>query len=183
LLTGLLRQPVFGRLAGYEDVNDAGRLSRDPAMRAIVDRMGPDRIAALTNQMARFETQWLASEDNLSGSWIERVHEHKAPKMIVLDMDSSESRRMACRRARPTMAASAAPVIIHCSCSTSSVIWNSPRSVGATSIAPMTGDRRWSRLSRATGVAILAAISAPRDLLRLILGLIDGLRPKPVARC
>ncbi len=31
LLTGLLRQSVFGRLAGYEDVNDAKRLSRDPA--------------------------------------------------------------------------------------------------------------------------------------------------------
>jgi len=32
-LAGLLRQSVFGRLAGYEDVNDADRLSRDPAMR------------------------------------------------------------------------------------------------------------------------------------------------------
>src|SRR6266403_1213880 len=32
-LVGLLRQSVFGRLAGYEDVNDAERLSRDPAMR------------------------------------------------------------------------------------------------------------------------------------------------------
>ena len=28
-LTGLLRQSVFGRLAGYEDVNDAERPSRD----------------------------------------------------------------------------------------------------------------------------------------------------------
>jgi hypothetical protein len=32
-LVGLLRQAVFGRLAGYEDVNDAERLRRDPAMR------------------------------------------------------------------------------------------------------------------------------------------------------
>ncbi len=30
LLVGLLRQSVFGRLAGYEDVNDAERLSHDP---------------------------------------------------------------------------------------------------------------------------------------------------------
>src|SRR5580692_1942182 len=30
-LVGLLRQSVFGRLAGYEDVNDADRLCRDPA--------------------------------------------------------------------------------------------------------------------------------------------------------
>ena len=53
LLTGLLRQSVFGRLAGYEDVNDAERLSRDPAMRAIVDRKGHDRRAASTSQMGR----------------------------------------------------------------------------------------------------------------------------------
>ena len=33
LLVRLLRQSVFGRLAGYEDVNDADRLCRDPAMR------------------------------------------------------------------------------------------------------------------------------------------------------
>src|SRR5689334_13810499 len=32
-LAGLLRQSVFGRLAGYEAVNDPDRLCRDPAMR------------------------------------------------------------------------------------------------------------------------------------------------------
>ena len=35
-LVGLLRQSVFGRLAGYEDVNDAERLCHDPAMRWVV---------------------------------------------------------------------------------------------------------------------------------------------------
>ena len=35
-LVGMLRQAVFGRLAGYEDVNDAERLRHDPAMRWIV---------------------------------------------------------------------------------------------------------------------------------------------------
>ncbi len=97
LLTGLLRQSVYGRLAGYEDVNDAERLSRDPAMRTIVDRKGFDRRAASTSQMGRFETEWLATEENLavlsdlSGIWIDRVHDRKKPKVIVLDMDSSES--------------------------------------------------------------------------------------------
>ena len=35
-LVGMLRQSVFGRLAGYEDVNDAERLRHDPATRWIV---------------------------------------------------------------------------------------------------------------------------------------------------
>src|SRR5262249_38969422 len=35
-LAGSFRQSVFGRLAGYEDVNDAERLRHDPAMRWIV---------------------------------------------------------------------------------------------------------------------------------------------------
>ena len=97
LLTGLLRQSVYGRLAGYEDVNDAERLSRDPVMRAIVDRKGLERSAASTSQMGRFETEWLATEENLaaltnlSGIWIDRVHGRKPPRTIVLDMDSSES--------------------------------------------------------------------------------------------
>jgi hypothetical protein len=96
-LLGLLRQAVYGRLAGYEDVNDAERLARDPAMRAIVGREGLDRPAASTSQMGRFETGWLATEANLaaltelSGAWIDRVHARRPPDGIILDMDSSES--------------------------------------------------------------------------------------------
>ncbi len=37
-LVGLLRQSVFGRLASYEDVNDAERLRHDPTMRWILGR-------------------------------------------------------------------------------------------------------------------------------------------------
>jgi hypothetical protein len=96
-LLGLLRQAVYGRLAGYEDVNDAERLARDPAMRAIVGREGMDRLAASTSQMGRFETEWLPTEGNLaalaapSGTWIDRVHQRRPPDGVILDMDSSES--------------------------------------------------------------------------------------------
>jgi hypothetical protein len=96
-LLGLLRQAVYGRLAGYEDVNDAARLARDPVIRAIVGREGLDRPAASTSQMGRFETEWLATEANLaaltdlSGAWIDRVYRRRPPDGIILDMDSSES--------------------------------------------------------------------------------------------
>jgi len=93
-IVGLLRQSIYGRLAGYEDVNDADRLGRDPAMRWIVGGKAVERGGASTSQMGRFETELLATDDNLaaladlSGKWIGLVHDRKPPKRIVLDMDS-----------------------------------------------------------------------------------------------
>jgi hypothetical protein len=54
-LAGLFRQSVFGRLAGYEDVNDAKRLRHDPAMRWIVGGKAAQRSAASPSQMERFD--------------------------------------------------------------------------------------------------------------------------------
>jgi hypothetical protein len=71
---------VFGRLAGYEDVNDADRLGRDPAMRRIVGGRAVTQSAASASQMGRFETEVLTQEANLSaltdlsGRWIDAVH-------------------------------------------------------------------------------------------------------------
>src|SRR3954469_13514057 len=91
------RRPVFGRLAGYEDVNDAERLRYDPAMRWIVGGRAAQGRAASPSQMGRFETQWLPGPSHppalsdLSGQWIDIVHGRRPPKGIVLDMDSSVS--------------------------------------------------------------------------------------------
>ena len=96
-LAGLLRQSVFGRLAGYEDVNDADRLCRDPAMRWVVGDRAITGFAASASQMGRFETRWLCRPENLAaladlpGQWIDKVQQRRPPKRIVLDMDSSES--------------------------------------------------------------------------------------------
>jgi Transposase DDE domain group 1 len=96
-LIGMLRQSVFGRLAGYEDVNDAERLRHDPAMRWIVGGKAALGCAASPSQMGRFETRWLAAEKNLSaltdlsGQWIDAVHTRRPPRGVVLDMDSSVS--------------------------------------------------------------------------------------------
>src|SRR5665213_850863 len=96
-LVGLLRQSVFGRLAGYEDVNDAERLCRDPAMRWVVGDRAVHDTAASASEIGRFETEWLTRPENLaalanlSAHWIDRVHRRRPPKLMVLDMDSSES--------------------------------------------------------------------------------------------
>src|SRR2546430_5928214 len=99
-LVGLFRQSVFGRLAGYEDVNDAERLRHDPAMRSIVGGKATSGCAASPSQMGRFETQWLAADlsalADLSGRWINAVHGRRPPKGVVLDMDferESDARR------------------------------------------------------------------------------------------
>jgi len=96
-LVGMLRQSVFGRLAGYEDVSDADRLARDPSMRWIGGGKAVEREAASTSQMGRFETDRLASDENLaaltslSGQWIDGVHGRRSLSSIVLDMDPSVS--------------------------------------------------------------------------------------------
>ena len=79
-MTGQFRQSLFGRLGGYDDVNDADRLGRDPAMRWIVGGKAVERRAASTSQMGRFETELLASDANIealadmNGVWIDKVH-------------------------------------------------------------------------------------------------------------
>src|SRR5712691_10115073 len=65
-LAGLLRQSVFGRLAGYEDVNDAERLCHAPAMRWVVGDRAITGFAASASQMGRFETEWLTRSENLA---------------------------------------------------------------------------------------------------------------------
>src|SRR3954468_8412869 len=83
---GCLRQAVFGRLAGYEDVNDADRLCHDPAMRWVVGDRAISGSAASASQMGRFETKWLSRPENLTaladlpGQWIDKVRRRRAPK-------------------------------------------------------------------------------------------------------
>src|SRR5947209_11322200 len=92
----LLRQSVHSRLAGYEDLNDAERLSQDPAFRLIGSEKVWDRGAALTSRLQTFETEMLAEEENFPGlGRLNRALIGKAETMdsgyrTVLDMDSTE---------------------------------------------------------------------------------------------
>ena len=62
----LLRQSVYSRLAGYEDLNDAVRVSADPTFRLIGSPKMWDRSAALTSTLHWFETELLTQETNLA---------------------------------------------------------------------------------------------------------------------
>ena len=153
-MVGQFRQSVFGRLGGYDDVNDADRLSLDPVMRWIVGGHAVTKQAASGSQMGRFETEVLAT-----GLW------KTSPRLVVFPADGSTAFMTVARRRRsfPTWTAasalthgaqegstcstgtSVAPAIIPCSCSTSSAIWNGAPCVPATFTAPMAGARCWSR--------------------------------------
>ena len=97
-LVPLLRQSIYSRLAGYDDTNDAERLSQDPAMRVVVGWQGSDRNAARTNTMSRFETETLTQEDNLKGlaiigsssAWSQAMA-HTPQRRVLLYLDSSET--------------------------------------------------------------------------------------------
>jgi len=66
-LPDLLRQSIYSRLAGYEDVNDAERLSQDPTFRLIDPKKIWERGAALPSRLHWFETEVLSQDENLEG--------------------------------------------------------------------------------------------------------------------
>ena len=102
-ITGLLRQSVYARLAGYEDVNDQERLFRDPAMRAVIGEKAMKRNAASSQTISRFETEALATDENLAAlqainhAWVSKAMRATKTKKVILDMDSSESPVYGCQ--------------------------------------------------------------------------------------
>lgn len=92
-LADLVRQSVYSRLAGYEDVNDAERLSHDPTFRLIGSEHIWERGAALTSRVHSFETELLTRDENLAGLAAinrELIARVDAPQRVVLDLDSTE---------------------------------------------------------------------------------------------
>ena len=96
-LPDLLRQSVYSRLAGYEDLNDAARVSADPTSRLLGSEKVWKRGVALTSTLHWFEAALLAHEKNLTGlarlnrELVAQAEGVGSPHRVVLDMDSSES--------------------------------------------------------------------------------------------
>jgi len=95
-LLDLLRQSVYSRLAGYEDVNDAERLSQDPTLRLIGSEKIWERGAALTSRLQSFETELLARDETrasleaINRGLIAQAEAIDSSQRVVLDMDSTE---------------------------------------------------------------------------------------------
>ena len=151
-LVPLLRQSIYSRLAGYDDTNDAERLSQDPAMRVVVGRQGSDRNAARTNTMSRFETETLTQEDNLKGlalmnpQWVELAMAHTPHRRVI--PWTWTVRRVQCMVSRKEPLAtgtSSVPAIIPSFCSTSLGIAKERRSDPETCIVPMASRNSLSR--------------------------------------
>src|SRR5208337_193129 len=93
---GLVLVPIYSRMAGYEDVNDAERLSQDPTFRLIGSSKIWERGAALTSRVQSFETDLLTEAGNLAGlaalnrELIAGAEAIDSPRLVVLDMDSPE---------------------------------------------------------------------------------------------
>ena len=92
----LLRQSIYSRLAGYEDVNDVEQLCVDPALRHVVGGRAtlPKKQVASSSEVGRFETETLSTNRNftalmnLSVRWIDNVHRRRSLKELILDLDS-----------------------------------------------------------------------------------------------
>jgi hypothetical protein len=97
-LLSMLRQRIFGILAGYEDCNDHDTLRNDPVFKLIADRLPEDKALASQPTLSRFEN--LATPavlqkliDFTIATGIERLklkHGGVLPASITLDLDATD---------------------------------------------------------------------------------------------
>jgi hypothetical protein len=95
-LSDLLRQSVYSRLAGYEDLNDAERLAAEATVRLISSQKVWDRGAALTSTLHWFETELLTQEENLRrkvGTMSEKSITRQQEGLVIRAKTSRRSHR------------------------------------------------------------------------------------------
>lgn len=97
-LLSMLRQRLFGILAGYEDCNDHDTLRYDPVFKLIADRLPDDEPLASQPTLSRFEN--LATPDVLQKlidftidtgiEHLKQKHGGQLPASITLDLDATD---------------------------------------------------------------------------------------------
>jgi hypothetical protein len=91
-LKAIVRQRLFGLLAGYEDANDHTRLRHDPILQTVADRDGEPLASQPT--LSRFENAVTARQVAqlnrlLVKMFIQRVGQRR-PKRLILDIDPTD---------------------------------------------------------------------------------------------
>jgi hypothetical protein len=94
----MLRQRLFGILAGHEDCNDHDRLRYDPIIKMVADRTPDDEALASQPTLCRFENSVTPSGlqqliDFTIATGIERLkekHGGSLPASITLDLDATD---------------------------------------------------------------------------------------------
>jgi hypothetical protein len=97
-LLSMLRQRLFGILAGYEDCNDHDTLRDDPIFKLLADRLPQDEALASQPTLSRFEN--LATPavlqkliDFTIATGIQRLKQHhggQLPPSLILDLDATD---------------------------------------------------------------------------------------------
>jgi hypothetical protein len=95
----MLRQRLFGILAGYEDCNDHDTLRSEPVFKMIADRLPEDQDLASQPTLSRFENSVTVAllnrlVDFLIATGIERLkqlHGGKLPASLTLDLDATDN--------------------------------------------------------------------------------------------
>ena len=136
-----------------------------PAMRWAVGDRAIVGTATSASQMGRFETEWLTRPENLTaladlpGQWIGKVHTRRPPRIVVLDMASSESPTYGAQEGSADNGHFGCPCYPPYSCSISLAMSSGALCEPVTFTAPTVGARYWSRSSPATGVREVALFS------------------------
>jgi len=88
-MAGQFRQSVFGRLGGYDDVNDADRLGRDPAMRPIQVLSGRSKGQVCAARVEVRHHSAKSSRGRVSHRQINPIE--SGPRPIVTDQGQTRS--------------------------------------------------------------------------------------------
>jgi hypothetical protein len=98
-LLSMIRQRLYGILAGYEDCNDHDTLRDDPVFKILADRLPEDQALASQPTLSRFENAASTPEALLRGvdflidTGVERLrakHGGSLPAHVTLDLDPTD---------------------------------------------------------------------------------------------
>jgi len=87
----LLRQKIYQIIAGYTDDDAADQLTRDPVFTQII---GTDALASqpsLSRFFRRFDNQSIEELNQANQELIDKVHQFRESKAVILDLDSTHS--------------------------------------------------------------------------------------------